>query len=173
MTIAEEVKKLREDMGLNRCQFCEYYSIPYRTMVDWEAGKRKMPEYLLRLMAYKASMEKLKKGESIMTDEMIKDLITGCRRIFGDSLNSIILYGSVARNEATEESDIDLALLLNTPMNQDKHEKFIEWGTDLDLKYNRVFSIIDIDLDRYNQWKEHLPYYKSIDMEGVVLWKIA
>ena len=59
MTIAEEVKKLREDMGLNRCQFCEYYSIPYRTMVDWEAGKRKMPEYVYELIEYKISRELL------------------------------------------------------------------------------------------------------------------
>jgi hypothetical protein len=28
-------------------------------MTDWEYGKRKMPEYLLRLMVYKASVEKL------------------------------------------------------------------------------------------------------------------
>ena len=104
---------------------------------------------------------------------MIKDIITGCRRIFGSSLNSIILYGSTARIEATEESDIDVALLLNKPMNQDEHEEFIQWGTDLDLKYDRFFSIIDIDLDRFNQWKEHMPYYRNIDKEGIVLWKTA
>jgi DNA-binding transcriptional regulator YiaG len=46
-------------MGMNRREFCDYYAIPYRTMVDWEAGKRKMPEYLLRLMEYKARMERM------------------------------------------------------------------------------------------------------------------
>ena len=57
--ISEEVRELRTSMGMNRREFCEYFSIPYRTMTDWEAGKRKMPEYLFKLMAYKAETEKL------------------------------------------------------------------------------------------------------------------
>ena len=59
MDISQEVRSLRDEMGMNRREFCDYYEIPYRTMVDWEAGKRKMPVYLLRLMEYKARMEKL------------------------------------------------------------------------------------------------------------------
>ena len=59
MDISQEVRSLRDKMGMNRREFCDYYEIPYRTMVDWEAGKRKMPAYLLRLMEYKARMEKL------------------------------------------------------------------------------------------------------------------
>lgn len=51
--------KLREDTGMNRRQFAEYFSIPYRTMQDWELGNRKMPEYLLKLMVYKVQKEKL------------------------------------------------------------------------------------------------------------------
>ena len=57
--ISEEVKQLRVSMGMNCKEFCEYFSIPYRTMTDWEVGKRKMPEYLLKLMEYKAEIEKL------------------------------------------------------------------------------------------------------------------
>lgn len=51
--------KLREDTGMNRRQFAEYFSIPYRTMQDWELGNRKMPDYLLKLMVYKVQKEKL------------------------------------------------------------------------------------------------------------------
>ena len=57
--ISEEVKQLRVSMGMNRKEFCEYFSIPYRTMTNWEVGKLKMPEYLLKLMEYKAEIEKL------------------------------------------------------------------------------------------------------------------
>ena len=63
MDIANDVKKLRTDMGMNRKEFCEYFEIPYRTVSDWEAGKRKMPEYVFRLMEYKANVERL--GSSI------------------------------------------------------------------------------------------------------------
>lgn len=36
-----EVRKLRDSMGMNRKKFCDYYGIPYRTVQDWEAGKKK------------------------------------------------------------------------------------------------------------------------------------
>ncbi|MDE5873375.1 MAG: transcriptional regulator [Lachnospiraceae bacterium] len=57
----EELIDLRESTGMNRRQFCEYFGIPYRTVQDWELGNRKMPDYLLRLMAYKIKAEKLDK----------------------------------------------------------------------------------------------------------------
>ena len=63
MDTATEVKKLRKDMGMNRREFCDYFEIPYRTVSDWEAGKRKMPEYVLHLMTYKANVERI--GASI------------------------------------------------------------------------------------------------------------
>ena len=46
---------------MNRKEFCEYFEIPYMTETDWELGNRRVPQYLLRLMAYKIEMEKIKK----------------------------------------------------------------------------------------------------------------
>lgn len=46
---------------MNWKQFSEYYEIPYRTIQDWEHGKREMPNYVLRLMQYKMKMEELLK----------------------------------------------------------------------------------------------------------------
>ncbi len=64
MNSREILLKLREDTGMNRRQFAEYFGIPYRTIQDWELGNRKMPEYLLKLMVYKANMEKLVKTDN-------------------------------------------------------------------------------------------------------------
>lgn len=55
----DELIELRQSTGMNRKQFCDYFQIPYRTMTDWELGNRTMPDYLLRLMAYKVNVEKL------------------------------------------------------------------------------------------------------------------
>ena len=52
MSRGKEVKELREKMGMNRREF-----IPYRTIQDWEAEKRELPEYLLRLLNYRAEIE--------------------------------------------------------------------------------------------------------------------
>ena len=37
MNIANEIKKLREQTGINRKEFSEYTKIPVRTLEDWEA----------------------------------------------------------------------------------------------------------------------------------------
>lgn len=52
-----KLKDLREATCMSRKDFAESFGIPLRTMEDWEAGRRKMPEYLLRLMLYKIKME--------------------------------------------------------------------------------------------------------------------
>lgn len=58
-TTGERLVQLRKKTGMNRRQFAQYFDIPYRTMQDWELEHRAMPEYLLRLMAYKVHMENL------------------------------------------------------------------------------------------------------------------
>lgn len=62
MSRGKEVKELQEKMGMNRREFSDYYGIPYRTVQDWEAEKRELPEYLLRLMKYRAEVEYMIKG---------------------------------------------------------------------------------------------------------------
>ena len=52
-----ELHFLREELGLSRKDFAIAYDIPLRTVEDWEHGKRKMPFYLLRLLAYKVKMD--------------------------------------------------------------------------------------------------------------------
>lgn len=64
MSRGKEVKELRKKMGMNRREFSDYYGIPYRTVQDWEAEKRELPEYLLRLMKYRAEVEDMMKNKS-------------------------------------------------------------------------------------------------------------
>lgn len=57
MSRGSQIRELRNRMNMNRREFSDYFGIPYRTVQDWEAEKREMPEYLLRLMIYKAEIE--------------------------------------------------------------------------------------------------------------------
>ena len=70
MEAREELRKLRVSTGMNRKEFCEYFEIPYMTETDWELGNRRVPQYLLRLMAYKVEMEKLSDKRNRMTRAM-------------------------------------------------------------------------------------------------------
>ncbi len=53
--------KIREKSGMSRPDFARWLGVPYRTMQEWELGRRAMPEYVLRLIAYKVYNE-LEKG---------------------------------------------------------------------------------------------------------------
>ncbi len=112
-------------------------------------------------------------GLDMLNHEMAEELVNGLCGIFGDNIRQIILYGSVARNEATAESDIDIAIILNGSLSGDIRDAFLEFSANLDLKYERVFSIIDIDRSNMEKWGDVLPFYRNIREEGVVLWKAA
>ena len=107
---------------------------------------------------------------AVMKDELIKGLL----EIFSDNnMEAIILYGSVARNESTAESDIDIAIIMKKDMDDAVRERLIRWSADMDLCYDRVFSIIDIQEKNMQKWGNLLPFYQNVKKEGVVLWKAA
>ena len=53
----EILKDLRKITGLNQRMMAESLGIPLRTWEDWESGRRKMPDYLLRLINYKVRLQ--------------------------------------------------------------------------------------------------------------------
>ncbi len=57
--IANCFTEIREAAGMNRKDFSDWLGIPYRTMQEWERARRAMPEYVLRLIAYKVYHEKI------------------------------------------------------------------------------------------------------------------
>ncbi len=52
------IEAIRNQTGMTRSQFSEWLGMPLRTLQAWEKGTREMPEYVLRLIAYKVRMEK-------------------------------------------------------------------------------------------------------------------
>ena len=67
--VGEYIIELRNEMGMTRQEFCDYFGIPYRTLQDWELGNRSMPEYVLRLLAYQVQYEKPKKEGNRVAEE--------------------------------------------------------------------------------------------------------
>ena len=63
------IKKLRESTGMNRREFSDYMEIPLRTLEEWEAGRRKMPDYLLRLIVYYTKTEMLLRQKGLDLEE--------------------------------------------------------------------------------------------------------
>ena len=93
--------------------------------------------------------------------------------IYGRVLSEVILYGSYARGEQGEDSDVDIALILCRKPSKQKTDAMIECVAMHELECGKVLSVIEVDLKMYSQWKDTLPFYKNIYREGIVLWKKA
>lgn len=104
---------------------------------------------------------------------LFQQLVPEIIKIYGDSLVSIILYGSAARGTQTEESDIDIAVMLRNEENADMKERMTDVAVDLELEHNTVLSIMRIDYEQFKIWEDTMPFYKNMKKDGIVLWQAA
>ncbi len=44
------MKNFRHSTQMSQKQFSEYFGIPIRTLQEWEQGRRKPPDYFLKLL---------------------------------------------------------------------------------------------------------------------------
>ena len=73
---SDELKQIRADLGMSRKAFSEYIGIPLRNLEEWEACRRKMPEYLLRMLIYYVKVNQyLEKNE--LKEEMERKVFDG------------------------------------------------------------------------------------------------
>ena len=91
--------------------------------------------------------------------------------VYGESITEVILYGSYARCQETDESDIDMALVLKDSQTDEQYDRITDIVVDYELDLGVTLSIIPINLRDFIEWKTTLPFYKNIDKEGIVLWK--
>ena len=108
-----------------------------------------------------------------MDKQMVDELVAGLLKIVDKQLVSVILYGSVARGTQTEESDIDIAVILRSEENADMKERMTDVVVDLELEHNKVLSILRIDYEKFKVWEDTMPFYKNMKKDGVVLWQAA
>ena len=108
-----------------------------------------------------------------MNEEMVHELVRGLLSILQKQMVQIVLYGSTARGTASPESDIDIALFVTDRLTPWQEDQLSDLVVDLNLKYNKVFSVVDIDQQTYLKWRSVTPFYQNVDREGIVLWKAA
>ena len=94
------------------------------------------------------------------------------KKLLKDDLIKIILYGSYARGDYSELSDIDLFILVKN----DKEElsnilnTIIDKLFELDLKYNITINPLIENSKTFNKYKDYSLLFENIEKEGVVLY---
>ena len=99
------------------------------------------------------------------------ELARAMEELFGSKLSEVILFGSYARNQQDEESDIDIIVLVKEcPLSLKSYSyKIAEIVTDINLQYDVVLSVILQSVDEYEEYKDVLPFFMNIQREGVMI----
>lgn len=96
----------------------------------------------------------------------MKELKEGLTRIYGDQLKAVYLYGSYARGDYRQGSDVDVMILLKDYKNYWKElHRSSDYVSDISLKYDVTVSCL---IMKEIQWKESdMPVLRNIRKEGV------
>jgi len=105
---------------------------------------------------------------------ILDEYVKGLFKIIGNDLKQVILYGSYARGEQSEDgeiSDIDIMILVDLSEEKIKilEKKIIDYSYDLNLEYDIVLSPVIENIENYNNIEKYIKFYKNIKKEGVLL----
>ncbi|MBO5352789.1 MAG: nucleotidyltransferase domain-containing protein [Lachnospiraceae bacterium] len=114
--------------------------------------------------------------ETILNDSLINEVKEECTclvcDLMQDDLVEMVLYGSCARGDYTEDSDIDIALLTKSDRLEVKKydEKLAEIATELAMKHFTIVNFVCLPYEEFEEKKTWYPYFINIAAEGEVLY---
>ncbi|MBC8520729.1 MAG: nucleotidyltransferase domain-containing protein [Methanomicrobia archaeon] len=99
--------------------------------------------------------------------QIAKEFAREVTNMFGDEIENMILFGSVARGEDDAESDIDVLIIWygDSVKGWDKLE---EIAFDFFIRYKTLISIKLISPEEYKNMENFL-FMKDVQEEGVVI----
>lgn len=100
---------------------------------------------------------------------ILREVAKAYQSAYGAEIVKILLYGSYARGDYTEESDIDIVAIVRGERRQlqDKLDQIWDRANELELEYETIISPTVIPYNEYERFREALPYYRNIELEGV------
>lgn len=110
------------------------------------------------------SEERKKKVKNI-----IGHYIEEIKAVLGKDFREAVIYGSFARGEMQEESDIDIAIFTERKA-QDFYiliNKISELTFEYNVRYEIILSPVFQNIDDYRRMLHVVPYYQNIQREGV------
>jgi len=86
----------------------------------------------------------------IALHQVVQELTAGLKSLYGPRFRGLVLYGSYARGDADEGSDVDLLLLLQGPVQAEQEILRIEpFKWPLGLSTGLTLSILPVDAEAY------------------------
>ena len=113
-------------------------------------------------------MEKQRRMDSRISN-IIQDFVSDSQKILKENLIAEYLFGSYARNEQTELSDIDILVIVRN-YNWQMSEELSSLSSDYSLDYGVIISPVLTDIAIWKKNKKHNTlFYKEVKGQGVKL----
>ena len=99
---------------------------------------------------------------------ILSDFVTECKAVFNDTLSDVLLFGSYARGDHNEESDIDVMVILDVSDGDVRKGRrdICRIAAMLEIKYSVTISPVLYGREEYNKRKA-FGFCKNVDTEGV------
>ena len=92
------------------------------------------------------------------------------KKIFGKKLYKIILYGSFARGNYDNESDVDILVIVKDGDLRKYNKLLSQIELELFTKFSLLFSIIPETEDYFLDNSSLLPFFRTIANEGITVY---
>ena len=91
--------------------------------------------------------------------------------LLGSRLSKVILYGSCARGDNHEFSDVDVMILVRMTDAEIKRieNDIYDMAFDIEMETGIDISPIIKNEEQYEYWVDTLPFYRNVRDEGVVI----
>lgn len=107
-------------------------------------------------------------GETWTLESILQELNNGLRELYGERHRGLVLYGSHARGDADEGSDVDLLLLLEGEVGIGREiRRTSGLVAALSLEVDRVLSLTPVNVQDYRVSSD--PYLVNARREGRLL----
>ena len=105
---------------------------------------------------------------SKLTDSLLSRIKSTINNIIPDA--KIILFGSNARGEGKEESDIDLLVILNQDkISREREKQILQPLYALEFETGKMISPIVTTADEWEKASHRTTFYHEVMKEGIVL----
>lgn len=98
--------------------------------------------------------------------ELVKEIKKHLIALHGDAIKKVIVYGSFARGDATEDSDIDLAIVVSDRLDPRKVEEGLDdLLFDILLERKELVSVLAIPENMFKNYRS--PVILNAKEEGI------
>ena len=107
-----------------------------------------------------------------VTAEIIERYVREVSGIYGSHLKKIILYGSYARGDFREDSDIDIMILVDLDDSEIKAagRRLSDVTFDINFDFDVLIMPIVQNAAFFERWVGAYPFFNQINNEGIELY---